>query len=143
MDEQHLARAGELDRKITEPADERLGRDAGAGEPFQAGPGGERPEAPVRGGQNLAHAVVVGVAELRVVLDLERGGQRDNGHVGPVPVEQRDALAQVVVALPEGERPFRQLERTRDEPRMLGAGAQGFHEWRGKEVLVDVEGPHA
>ena len=30
----------------------------------------ERPEAPVRGGQNLAHAVVVGVAELRVVLDL-------------------------------------------------------------------------
>lgn len=85
---------------------------------------------------------MVGVAEDGVRLGLHGGRERDDGNVGSVAVEQREASLEIVIALVEREGPLPELEHRVDEARRLSAGSEGLDELWGEEVLVDVEAGH-
>ena len=139
MHEEHLARPGQLVGKAPEPGHDRLRGDAGAGETVEAGSGGERAQAASGGSDDVTDPRVVRVAELGVRFGLHRGRERDDGNVGFVAVEQREAALEIVIPLVERKRSLPELEHPADEARCFAAGSEGLDERRGEEVLVNVE----
>ena len=144
MDEEHLAGGLELLLKGVAPGDDRLGRDAGAREARQAAAGGKGEEPPAGRRDDLQDPLVVGVAKIRMALELAGRRGRDEGDVDAGAIEEPEALLGQVRREIRLEGAFaRQLEQRAAEARGLAPALERQDEPLRPEVLMDVDGSHA